>query len=190
MKWIFRLVLLIIVLFLVAMGISTRLNPILNVERTTTLTAEPYDIFVYMNDLSTFDQWSPWREMILAGDHVLAGPSGGEGQTLAWQSDDPEIGTGSQTIIESFQDSFVRTELNFAGRSAVGTYAISPNDNGTVDALIGIETDLGGFPYIQRLFAKSYASRTGETFDQALQDLGKAVAADIKAYEALIESEQ
>ena len=182
MKWIIRFILLVIVLFVLAMLAGWRSAPELNIEHSRVIKADSFDVFPYMNDLRTFDQWSPWKDLAKDG-FVVAGPASGEGQELAWQSDDPAIGTGSQVIIESYEGSFVRTELNFAGRKAIGTYAIEQIEEGRVSALIAVESDMGDFPFIQRLFKGTISKKTQAQFDHALTELDALVQADLAEFE-------
>lgn len=184
MKWIVRFILLILVLFGLAMLVGWRTSSELNIERSRVINADSFDVFPYMNDLRSFDKWSPWKDLA-QGSFVVAGPVSGEGQELAWQSEDPAIGTGSQVIIESYEGSFVRTELNLAGRIVTGTYAIEELEEGQVSALIAIESDLGGFPFIQRLFKGVMAKKTEAQFDRALADLDALVQADLEQFDDL-----
>ena len=153
MKWIFRSIFIILGLFIVAAIVGAMRPSEVGTEQLVEIDAAPEDIFPYFNNLETHMYWSPW----LSGDEdisiVYGGPPNGRGQTMAWRSNKAEIGVGTQEIAESQNGVFVRADMETHKHSLVMTYAVSENDAGETVALMGAQTDLGGFPFVQRLFA-------------------------------------
>lgn len=182
MKWIIRLVLLVIALFIGGMIAGYFRPAMLTVERSIQIDAQPFDVFPYLNDLTQHELWTHWAQIDPDMQIVYGGPGAGVGQRMVWKSDHPRVGNGSEIIMESVEGSFVRTQLEHSGEAVTGTYALIENDTGGVTVLMGLETHLGGFPYIQRLFASSVDSQTGQEFERALDNL-KGLIDEVRAEE-------
>jgi len=139
-----------------ARGIVGAMRPSeIGTEQLKIIDAAPEDIFPYFDNLETHVFWSPWLTGDPDVDIVYGGPPNGRGQTMAWRSANPSIGIGTQEIAESRPGSFVRADMQTEKQGLVMTYAVSENDAGETEALMGAQIDLGGFPFVQRLFAGS-----------------------------------
>ncbi len=153
MKWVFRSIFFILAAFIAA-GIFGATRPSeVGAEQLRVIDAAPEDIFPYFNNLETHVFWSPWLNGDADIDVVYGGPSDGRGQTMAWRSLRADIGVGAQEIVESQAGVFVRADMETHRQTLVMTYAVSENDDGDTVALLGAQADMGGFPYVQRLFA-------------------------------------
>ena len=129
MKLIKRLITLLVSLLAVFFIIGFFLPDHAHVERATLVKAPAAKIFVLINDYKHFNRWSPWFEKDPSAQQDYSEQTAGVGASLTWTSDNPEVGSGSQTIIESVDNQTVRTALDFGAR---GT-AISSITLKTVD---------------------------------------------------------
>ena len=171
MKWIFRSIFIILGLFILA-GIIGAMRPSeIGTEQLKVIDAAPEDIFPYFNNLETHVFWSPWLTGDPQIDIVYGGPPNGRGQTMAWRSANAAIGIGTQEIAESQPGSFVRADMQTEKQGLVMTYAVSENDAGETEALMGAQIDLGGFPFVQRLFAASRLKALDEKLAGGLDTL-------------------
>lgn len=175
MKWVFRAIFLILAGFIVAMVVGAMRPSEVGAEQLQVIDAGPEDIFPYFNNLETHVFWSPW----VAGDPdieiVYGGPASGRGQTMTWKSAQPAIGFGSQEIAESQAGSFVRADMQTAHQSLIMTYVVSEDENGETVALMGAQTDLGGFPFVQRLFASGRRAKMEAKLKTGLENLRDVV---------------
>jgi len=126
------MVLALLFLLLVAVIVGFFLPAKVHLERSTVINKEADKIFTVLNSLSYFNQWSPWFDYDPNANYVLSGPEAGVGSTLTWQGNE-KIGTGSNEIIESKQNQYIRTKFYF-GKSespAFSKISLSSDENGT-----------------------------------------------------------
>ena len=74
-------------------------------------------IFPYVSEFEKMNEWTPWALMDPDTQYVFSGPEG-VGRKVEWTSEDPNVGTGSQRILELRGDEYVKTHLDFG---AMGT---------------------------------------------------------------------
>lgn len=82
------------------------------VERRTVIAASPETVFAQVNDLRTWQEFSPWAKLDPNAKATFAGPTAGVGSSFAWAGD-KRVGEGSMTIIESRPGERVRFRLEF-----------------------------------------------------------------------------
>lgn len=177
MRWFFRAVGLIFLIFLGTMVAGYFSDERLTVERRITIDAVADDIYPYLNDLELAAQWTPWGASDgAAADPVYGATVDGAGARVMWRADDGVI--NSQNIIASQAPEFVQATLVLSGEPASVTYALLPSEGtDTVDVFINFEMNRGGFPYLQRLFKGGYAKGLERDFDAALMRLKTVVEA-------------
>jgi hypothetical protein len=108
--------LLLLVLLLVAL--SYLLPRDVHVSRKITIDAPASEIFPLVNSLQETSKWSPWLETDADVRLVFSGPDSGVGNRMAWRSENPEIGSGTQVITASEPSSRVATDLEFGEMGA------------------------------------------------------------------------
>ncbi len=82
------------------------------IERSTTIAAQPADVFPNVNDFRKWDAWSPWAKLDPDAKVTFAGPESGAGAVMNWAGND-KVGEGKQTIVESKADELVRNKVEF-----------------------------------------------------------------------------
>lgn len=65
------------------------------VTRTVEIDAPPETVFALVSNLEAWTEWTPWGEV----DSRLEGPAEGPGARRVW--DDPSLGSGSLTLLET-----------------------------------------------------------------------------------------
>jgi len=172
MKWLLRGIFLTFGLFVLVCGAGFFMPSTQSVERSIIVDAYPEDVFPFLNDLSIYSQWSALHQQIEGAQIVYGGAESGIGQTMAWQNGGKSYPFGSQEIIQSQAGEFVQIKVNLAGRAATATHAILPLTNAEgITVLTKSEIDLGGFPYLERVRAKTKQGWYDEQFDISLQRL-------------------
>lgn len=183
MKWVIRIFGSIIGLFFLAAIIGFFNSPIVTVERSKDIYAQPDDIFEYIADLENHAAWSPWRNGESFEDYLVGGGDGGAGQQAVWTCQSSLCQPGTQEVSVVHAPEFVQAHVNLDGRSADTTYALMSGENsdGSVTLLIKVDLDVGEFPYVQRLFKFREKAELTDRLDNALESLVDLARADGKA---------
>lgn len=145
-KFILRLVLLLVVVFLIGAVLLPRE---VTVERTATVNAPPAAIFPYVNSMQQTEKWSPWLDLDPDVALSYSGPETGVGNRMEWRSDHPQVGNGSQEIIASEPDERVVTALDFGDMgTAEAHFEMQPRGEST-EVTWGFTTDTGMNPLMR-----------------------------------------
>lgn len=181
MRWIIRIVLSLVIIAAVLFAVGFLLPREVQVARSATIEASPQTIYPLINDLRTHQEWSPW--LAQAEDVTLAyeGPDEGEGQTLRWASEDPRVGSGSQTITETVENESVTTALDF-GENGTGVALLSLEPAGeATEVTWTLDADVGPNP-VGRWFGLFLDGMVGDDYERGLAMLGElAVAREAEA---------
>lgn len=139
-----------------------------HLERSLVMAASPEEVFNVVNDLSRFNEWSPWARKDPAAKYTMEGQPAGEGAKMTWTSE--PLGNGSMEIIESTQFSHVKTKLEFGqGNPAFGTYTFAPAEGGT-KVTWAFDSDLGMNP-MMRYMGLMFDSWIGKDYEEGLANL-------------------
>jgi effector-binding domain-containing protein len=103
-------VLLVLVFFAGAAFLPDRIT----VERSVRIERPAGMVFALANDLSRFNEWSPWYPLDPDASYRYEGPARGRGATMHW-SGEKSVGTGTLRILKSEAPSRVLTEVSFEG---------------------------------------------------------------------------
>jgi hypothetical protein len=143
-----------------------------NVERSISINAPSESIFEEINSLRAMNAWEPWAKIDPEGtEYTYEGSDAGVGSTVSWVSEHPDVGTGTQKIIESLNNEKVRTELYFGGSDAP-SYAdliISSNGEGS-NVVWTLKIDMGSNP-VGKLFGFFMDGMIGSSYEEGLQNL-------------------
>lgn len=82
------------------------------VARSTLITASPATVFGKVNDLRTWQEFSPWAKIDPNAKATFAGPETGTGSSFTWAGNN-EVGEGTMTIVESRPHEVIRFKLEF-----------------------------------------------------------------------------
>ena len=105
-------------LLIVVVGISLLLPSQVRVERSTEIAAPVQQVFDRVNDLKSWNDWSPWHKKDPDAVYEYSGPETGVGSKSSWISEMDDVGHGSQTITLSDAFSRIETELEFEGQGS------------------------------------------------------------------------
>ena len=82
------------------------------VERSLTIQVPSAAVFVHVQDLKSWDNWSPWTKLDPDAQVTFSNPSAGKGASIAWVGND-QIGEGKMTILECKPTELVVLEQEF-----------------------------------------------------------------------------
>ncbi len=174
MRWIKRILLILLVLILVLVGASYLLPGKAEVSRSVTINAPAAAIFPFVNSMQATEKWSPWLARDPETKLAYSGPEAGVGNTLSWSSEHPQVGSGSQEIIESVENQFVRTALDFGSMgTANASFTLQPEGDQT-EISWGFESDLGMNP-MSRWMGLMMDERVGGDYERGLSNLKELV---------------
>ncbi len=103
--------LLVIITFLlvVALFVSREFN----YEKSITINKPIDQVWEHTNSLSEMDRWSPWNDYDPNMKKELSGVDGTIGAKSSWESDNKNVGKGSQAIAEIEEPTLFVTDLKF-----------------------------------------------------------------------------
>jgi len=170
MRFIKRILLILLVLVLVLVGGSYLLPGKAEVSRSITIDAPAAAIFPYVNSMQQTEAWSPWLSRDPETKLSYSGPESGVGNTLNWSSEHRQVGSGSQEIIESVENQRVRTALDFGSMgTANASFTLQPEGDAT-SVTWGFESDLGLNP-ISRWMGLMMDKWVGGDYERGLSNL-------------------
>ncbi|HEU4531669.1 MAG TPA: SRPBCC family protein [Steroidobacteraceae bacterium] len=141
-----------------------------HVERSTVINASPAAVFDVVNSFKRFNEWSPWYELDPGAQYLYSGPSQGVGARFEWSSKKPEVGSGSQQVIESEPFRRVRTQLDFGSQgTAHGEFTITPAAAGS-QVTWAFDAEFG-YDLLQRYFGLLYDRWIGADYEKGLAKL-------------------
>jgi len=177
MKFLKRLILLVLVLVAALVGIGYVLPDSAHVERTARVDAPPEAVFPYVNNLKRFTEWSPWAAKDPDMTQTFQGPEAGIGAQLYWESDVPEVGSGSTLIVESNPPKRVVNRLELPDLSNATYYfeidEIDETDDGS-RVTWGFDTEFRG-NLIGRYFGLMMDRWIGAEYERGLENLKQLV---------------
>ncbi|MBE9099040.1 SRPBCC family protein [Vacuolonema iberomarrocanum] len=148
-----------------------------HVQRDILINAEPEVVFAQISDFHAWENWSPWANIDPNASMSIEGK--GIGQIMAWASEDPQVGTGTQEIVELDAPRHLSTHLEFGDQgNADATFELQP-DAGQTRIVWSLDFDSReGVPLWQQPVSTyvSYAMdmMIGSSYETGLQNL-KAV---------------
>ena len=174
MRLLKRLALAVLLLAALAVLVSFFLPQQVFVARAALIETSADRIFPFVNNLKKFNEWSPWAAIDPKTQFVFSGPEQGVGAKMQWTSQNPNVGSGRQEIVESVRDRSVKTELDFGDEGrAMASFKLEPKRDGT-QVVWGFETDLGNNP-LMRWMGLLFDRWIGAEYEKGLLRL-KAVA--------------
>ena len=167
LKWLIGIVAVLAVVFF---GGAFLLPKDISVARSIDINAPASDVFPHVNSLKATQGWSPWLERDPNVALTYDGPDEGVGAKMAWASDQPDVGTGSQEIILSDPDKQVVTALDFGPMgTATATFDLAGAGD-TTTVTWGLDTDAGNSP-MMRWMGLMMDSMVGGDYETGLANL-------------------
>ena len=120
--------------FVVAViGIGFFLPEQAHVERSTLIESSPSTVYAVLGGFKQFNRWSPWSDLDPKTTYLYSGAPFGPGARQKWHSDDPNVGGGSQEILEATPYSLIKVRLSFDSMETENqlTYTLKPEGHGT-----------------------------------------------------------
>ena len=140
------------------------------VEREVVIEAPQSTVFALVNGYKRFNDWSPWARYDPNTEYTYLGPDQGVGARMEWQSDNPDVGIGSQEVTASEPLSRVETALDFGPQGSADAYFdLTPEGDGT-RVVWGFEAPFG-MNLIARYFGLTMDWVLGPHYEEGLDNL-------------------
>jgi uncharacterized protein YndB with AHSA1/START domain len=109
------------------------MSPKSHLERSVVINAQPASVYEELVSFKNVNSWSPWFKMDPKMKHSFEGPPSGVGAKMSWDSENPEVGKGSQWIVETEENKRVKSGMNFDGMDGnfVAEFILEPTPEGT-----------------------------------------------------------
>lgn len=169
LKW-FLIILIMILIVLTVVGFF--LPQTAYVERSVVIGSNRDAVFVKINSLQNFNEWSPWYQRDPNATYEYSGPEIGKGNKVTWSSENPRVGQGSQEIVESQYPSFIKTELYFGDDPNPGYAEFNIEEITYTQTRVtwSFSADFGN-NIIGRYFGLMLDSMLGPDYEKGLQSL-------------------
>ncbi len=167
----FRRLLLSIAILLVLIGLVGMILPSsVHVERSAVFNTTPEKIWPHVSNFKSWEAWSPWFAKDPDASFTYSGDAGTVGHTSTWSSEQKEVGSGSQKIVEITPNERMVTALDFGAQgTATATFALVP-DGGTTRVTWSLDSDFGK-NFIGRYFGLMMDKMVGSDYEAGLAKL-------------------
>ncbi len=164
---------------LVIIGVGLILPSSTQVSRNVIIERDISSVFNKVNDYREFNKWSPWAKRDPETRYEFTGPATGVGSKMSWHSDHPQVGIGSQEIIESIKDEKVTVKLYFEGQGDATAYYRLEQQGKSTRITWGFTTE-HGVNIISRYFGLMLDSWVGADYEAGLENLKQLLEATAK----------
>ncbi len=145
-----------------------------HVERAILVNAPPEQVYALISDFNAWDAWSPWAKLDPNAEMTVSGS--GMGQTMSWDSENPQVGHGIQSIVAMDAPSLFKTHLEMGdmGR-ADAAFTLQPEADQT-RVVWSLDTDMReGVPVLKQpintYFGFLMDSMLGNDYETGLRNL-------------------
>ena len=173
MKILKRILLVLVILIAVVAVVGLFLPSGAHVSRSLTIKAAPENVFSLVNNLKSWNRWSPWHQMDPKMKITWGGPDEGNGSWYAWESQHSQVGTGKISITQSAPFDSIVTRMEFMGSDdpAWGRYEFKAVEGG-VSLTMRMDAEFG-YNIIARYFGLLMKGEIEKNFDAGLENLRK-----------------
>ncbi|MEO0975409.1 MAG: SRPBCC family protein [Pseudomonadota bacterium] len=142
------------------------------VSRSIDVAASEAAVFNVVNDMRSFNAWSPWADIDPNTEYDFQGPRQGVGAAMTWTSQHAQVGKGSQIIVVSEPNSRVRMRLQFGGeQTAMAELEMAPSPNGGTRVSWHLDLDFDGNIFQRYLGAFVFENAIGRDYERGLSNL-------------------
>jgi hypothetical protein len=172
LKWILAAVAAVVVIFLAVVALQPS---DFRIERSATMAAPAPAVFAQVNDLRSWQAWSPWEKIDPQLKRTYEGPQAGTGAAYAWAGN-KDVGEGRMTITESRPGERILINLEFFKPfAATNTAEFSFKPAGDATAVTWSMTGKNNFLSKAICLFVNMDRMVGGMFEQGLQQMKSVV---------------
>lgn len=167
LKWLFGSIVFLVGVFLIGGMLLPRE---ITVERSAEINAPAEKIFPHVNNPAATQAWSPWLSLDPETKVSFGEVSEGVGATMEWASDHAQVGSGKMEVVESMENEYVVSALDFGEMGlAEARYDLS-EEGGKTTVTWGLKADMGSGP-IGRWMGLMMDNWVGADYERGLENL-------------------
>ncbi len=184
MKFLKRALVVLVILLLMIPAVAMFLPDHAHIQREVVIARTPAHVYAVIEDMRRFNAWSPWFDIDPATQYTYEGPRRGIGAKLAWSSQHPDVGVGSQIITVAEPGRALGTHLDFGEMGQADAKLTLEAVDGGTRVTWGFDSDLplnldGKFLFnvVGRFMGLSFDSMLGPYYERGLGKLKTVVEA-------------
>lgn len=170
MKLLFRGLLLLAVLLVIFLIVGMMLPESLQLQRSIVINKKADSVYPYVSNFHMRNQWSPWAKIDGNTIYTFEGAEQGVGAIMHWSSEHPQVGKGSQKIIQASDARSVKSVLVFSGMGKAHSYFNLDEQQDMTTVTWGFEMHFG-YNIPGRIFGLWMKDEINKTYDLGLQSL-------------------
>lgn len=130
LKWIGIIILILIVLALTYSALQPNK---MTLEESVVIEAPVEQVYAEVMNYDSWNQWATWNMKDPNMEVEYSGNPGEVGYKSSWKSENPEVGVGSQEIVELVPNKSINVAMNFAGweGTSYANWTFEEAENGT-----------------------------------------------------------
>lgn len=144
-----------------------------SLQREISINASIDEVFDVVNNMRRFNEWSPWHSLDPDTEYQFEGPDSGTGAFMSWESDNSNVGSGSQLITSSTAPSHVELSLDFGEQGTAEAEYILSQEDGVTTVIWGFESVNEGL--VAKLFGLITPLFLGPVYEQGLENLKTSI---------------
>jgi hypothetical protein len=157
------------VILIIIIGWGLTLSGESRLERSITINAPVEKVFNSANTFNNIKEWSPWARMDPNIIIDYSGPESGVGAKYDWESEDENVGIGSQEILESRENEYVKTQMVFGIEGKFfAEFILKPVEGGT-EVIWTYDGKVQSFMW--KFIMLGMEGQLGPMYEQGLEDL-------------------
>ncbi len=166
---ILKMILIVIASLLVLFFLVTAFLPSsANVQRTIVIESPANIPFALVNNMKSWEKWSPWYKLDPKGHWEYLGKAEGVGSIQKWKSDNQQVGQGRIEVKESIPYKKITTELSFFGQKfGTGIWTFEEK-NGKTKVTWKMHAEV---QFLEKWFALGMDSMIGPMFEKSLKKI-------------------
>ena len=171
LKWLLIIVLVLVGLFVI---FNATQESKLSIEESIVIDAPASQVYGEIIDFKGWDNWSAWNKLDSNMEQSYEGEMGQVGYKNSWKSNHPQVGNGSQEVVEVRKNEYMRAKMRFEGFEVdnFATFELAEEEGKTtvVWSFEGGET-----PFMMRFMNALIEPAIRESFKSSLKDLKEVV---------------
>lgn len=156
------------------------MSPRAHLERSIVIKAQPAAVYEELITFKNINTWSPWSKLDPNMKTSYEGAESGIGSKMSWVSEDPNVGSGSQWIMEAEENKRVKSGLSFGDMEGRfnAEFILEPTTEGT-KVTWTYDGDVSNTPAMNAAMGKVFNlftdSMLGPQYEKGLESLKQKV---------------